>query len=154
MQEPAEADSHASGNEGLAWCWGTNQIPGMKSGAILIVDDEPEFREMMTQVLTKEGYTVTCAADGVQAGKIISHKTFDLVITDLIMPEKDGIELMNEMRWKYPQLRIVAMSGGGHVPREQYLRIARGLGAHAVLEKPFSNAVLLDLVDQVIPKAP
>jgi DNA-binding response OmpR family regulator len=124
----------------------------MKSGAILIVDDERELREMMQRFLTEEGYAVTCAADGVEASKQILARPVDLVITDLIMPEKDGIQLMNEMRWKHPQLRIIAMSGGGHVPREQYLRIARGLGADAVLEKPFSNNTLLETVDQVMLK--
>jgi CheY-like chemotaxis protein len=124
----------------------------MKSGAILIVDDERELREVMKQLLSDEGYTVMSAADGVEAGKLIAKQHFDLVITDLIMPEKDGIELMNEMRWKQPQIRILAMSGGGHVPREQYLRIARGLGAHAVLEKPFTNKTLIDLVAEVLAK--
>lgn len=124
----------------------------MKSGAILIVDDERELREVMKQLLTDEGYTVIGAEDGAEAARLIAKTHFDLVITDLIMPEKDGIELMNEMRWKQPELRIVAMSGGGRVPREQYLRIARGLGARAVLEKPFTNKTLIDLVADVLAK--
>lgn len=137
----------------LAWQIASNQIHArMKSGAILIVDDERELREVMKQLLRDEGYTVTGAADGVEAAKLIAQSHFDLVITDLIMPEKDGIELMNEMRWKQPELRIVAMSGGGRVPREQYLRIARGLGAHALLEKPFTNQTLIGLVAEVMAK--
>lgn len=123
----------------------------MSPPSILIVDDEAELCDVMHEVLTARGYAVERAADGVEASKAISHQTFDLVITDLIMPEKDGIQLMNEVRRKYPDVRVVAMSGGGHVAREQYLRIARGLGAHAVLEKPFSNQALVDLVEQVLP---
>lgn len=124
----------------------------MKAMSILIVDDEQELLDVMDQVLTARGFHVTRAANGVEATKAIARKHFDLVITDLIMPEKDGIQLMNEIRRKHPQVRIVAMSGGGHVPREQYLRIAKGLGAHAVLEKPFPNQHLVELVEQLLLK--
>lgn len=125
----------------------------MKSWSILIVDDEAELCEVMDQVLSSQGYKVARAADGLEASRAIAHEHFDMVITDLIMPEKDGIQLISEMRKKHPEVRIVAMSGGGHVPREQYLRIARGLGAHAVLEKPFTNQALLDLVSQTLSPA-
>lgn len=124
----------------------------MKPRSILVVDDDAELCEVMKQVLEDHGDRVTCATDGMQASKAIAGADFDLVITDLIMPEKDGIQLMNEIRRKYPKMPVVAMSGGGHVPREQYLRIARGLGAHAVLEKPFVNQALIDAVEQTLPR--
>lgn len=128
------------------------QRPSMNPRSVLIVDDDAEMCEVMKQVLEGRGYQVACAADGVEASKAISGTDFDLVITDLIMPEKDGIQLMNEIRRKYPRVRVVAMSGGGHVPRDQYLRIARGLGADAVLEKPFHNDALLEVVEKTLAK--
>jgi YesN/AraC family two-component response regulator len=67
------------------------------------------------------------------------------------MPEKDGMQMISEVRKNFPEVRIVAMSGGGHVPRDQYLKIAKGLGAHAVLEKPFSNQQLLATIESLAP---
>lgn len=124
----------------------------MKPRTLLIVDDDDELRDVLVEVLRSRGYVVRAARDGVEATKAIAKSDVELVVTDLIMPEKDGIQLMNEIRRKYPKVKIVAMSGGGHVPREQYLRIARGLGAHAVLEKPFSSQQLVDLVEQLLPR--
>lgn len=102
----------------------------------------------MTRVLTTKGHRVTAAANGNEASHAVAKDTFDIVITDLIMPEKDGIQVINELRRKYPQVRIIAMSGGGHVPRDQYLRIAKGLGAHSLLEKPFSNEDLVAAIEK------
>jgi len=110
----------------------------MPTHSILVVDDEPEIREILSVILAKSGHTVSCAGDGVEAGRVLAQAKFDLVITDLLMPERDGLEVIAEVRKKYPGVRIIAMSGGGHVPGEQYLGIARGFGAHVVLPKPFN----------------
>ena len=122
----------------------------MKSCSILVVDDEPELRDVVSQVLTGAGHRVTCAADGRDAIARLATETFDLVLTDVIMPEKDGMQVITEARRKHPGTRIVAMSGGGHIPREQYLKIATGLGAHAVLEKPFNNRELVETIEAVL----
>jgi CheY-like chemotaxis protein len=124
----------------------------MKSCSILVVDDEPELRDLMTRVLNRGGHRVTCAANGLEASRAVANQHFDVVVTDVIMPEKDGIQVINELRRKYPQVKIIAMSGGGHVSRDQYLKIAKGLGAHALLEKPFSNDELLATVEALAPK--
>jgi DNA-binding NtrC family response regulator len=118
----------------------------MKSCSILVIDDEPALREILSQVLTGAGHRVVGAGNGKEASKALSARAFDVVLTDVIMPEKDGMQVISELRKKFPEVRIIAMSGGGHVPRDQYLKIAKGLGAHAVLEKPFANQKLLDTV--------
>jgi FixJ family two-component response regulator len=76
------------------------------------------------------------------------------VLTDVIMPEKDGIEVIGELRRKQPNVRIVAMSGGGHVALDQYLKIAKGMGAHGILQKPFSNDELLATIEAAMVKEP
>src|SRR5688572_8539872 len=125
----------------------------MKSCSILVVDDEPELRDLIGRVLVDAGHRVTCAENGEQASRLISGERFDVVLTDVIMPEKDGMQVITELRRKHPEVRIVAMSGGGHVSREQYLKIAKGLGAHALLQKPFSNDELMQVVESVLPPA-
>jgi DNA-binding NtrC family response regulator len=118
----------------------------MKSCSILVIDDETALREILSQVLTGAGHRVVGAGNGKEASKALTIGAFDVVLTDVIMPEKDGMQVISELRKKFPEVRIIAMSGGGHVSRDQYLKIAKGLGAHAVLEKPFANQKLLDTV--------
>jgi CheY-like chemotaxis protein len=121
----------------------------MKSCAILVVDDESELREIIRHVLTAAGHRVTEAANGAEGIKIFGREHFDIVVTDVIMPEKDGMQVISELRKKSPGVKIIAMSGGGHVPREQYLKLAKALGAQVVLEKPFNNKALLEAVGKV-----
>lgn len=104
-------------------------------------------------MLEAAGYEVSVAQDGVEAPKIMAAKPIDLVITDLLMPERDGLEFITELRKKYPNVKIIAMSGGGHVARDSYLRIAKNFGAHCLLEKPFSQAAVLAAIESV-QKAP
>ena len=125
----------------------------MKACSILVVDDEPALREILSRVLTDAGHRVVGAGNGKEASKALSSGAFDIVLTDVIMPEKDGMQVISELRKKFPLVRIIAMSGGGHVSRDQYLKIAKGLGAHAVLEKPFANQQLLATVEAIIQAA-
>src|SRR5688572_1320370 len=108
------------------------------SPSILMIDDNAELRDLLQDALTKLGYVVTSAANGAEAFRAIAANRFDVVITDMLMPEKDGIEVIGELKRKQPEARIVAMSGGGRGSRDHYLQTAKGLGAHAVLGKPFS----------------
>jgi DNA-binding NtrC family response regulator len=123
----------------------------MKSCSILVIDDEPALREILSRVLVDAGHRVTGAGNGMEASKALAAETFDVVLTDVIMPEKDGMQVISELRKKFPGTRIIAMSGGGHVSRDQYLKIAKGLGAHAVLEKPFANQQLLATIEGLVP---
>lgn len=117
-----------------------------------MIDDNSQLRELLGSALTKLGYIVTSAADGAEAFDAIARVKFDVVITDLLMPEKDGIEVIGELRRKQPDARIVAMSGGGRGSRDHYLETAKGLGAHAVLGKPFSVSELSAALDLAFAK--
>jgi DNA-binding NtrC family response regulator len=122
----------------------------MPACSILIVDDEPGIRELLCIMLEAAGHSVSTAEDGVQAPKVMASRPIDLVITDLLMPERDGLEFITEVRKKYPKVRIIAMSGGGHIARDSYLRIAKTFGAHYILEKPFNQASVLGAIDSVL----
>ena len=117
--------------------------------SILMIDDNSQLRDLLGTALTKLGYVVTSAANGAEAFEAIAHSRFDLVITDLLMPEKDGIEVIGEVRRKQPAARIIAMSGGGRGSRDHYLQTAKGLGAHAILGKPFSVSELSAVLDSL-----
>ena len=105
---------------------------------ILVVDDDRQTREVVDAKLRQAGHTVSCAADGVEAIDLVRGKLFDVVVTDILMPNKDGFEVIAELRRRHGGVRIVAMSGGGRRNQEQYLKTASSLGAHATLMKPFS----------------
>lgn len=122
----------------------------MRSCSVLVVDDEAELRDVVSRVLLDAGHKVVCAANGQEATRALSKQTFDLILTDVIMPEKDGMQVISESRRMRPEMRIVAMSGGGHMSREQYLKMAKALGAHAVLEKPFGTEQLVETINAVL----
>lgn len=113
---------------------------------ILVVDDEAQIRTMLTQMLELEGYTVHTAENGEEGLALVGRHPFDLVITDMIMPVKDGLKFIMELIRDYPDLRIMAISGGGAIKAERYLTMAGYLGDIATLEKPFKRETLLELV--------
>ena len=91
----------------------------MPACSILVVDDEPLLRGFVQQMLERAGHRVASAEDGRKASEQMQQQPFDLVVTDLLMPERDGIELIDELRRQYPSVRIVAMSGGGRIGRDE-----------------------------------
>ncbi len=113
---------------------------------ILVVDDEAQMRTMLAQMLEDEGYEVHTAEHGEEGLTRIRQTRFDLVITDMIMPVKDGLKFIMELLKDYPDLKIMAISGGGAIKAERYLNMAGYLGDIATLEKPFKREVLLDMV--------
>jgi DNA-binding NtrC family response regulator len=121
----------------------------MPACSILIVDDEPGIRELLSMILEAAGHSVIAAEDGIEAPKVMASREINVVITDLLMPERDGLEFITEIRAKYPKVKIIAMSGGGHIARDSYLRIARNFGAHIILEKPFTQANVLGAIEKV-----
>ncbi len=123
----------------------------MPPPAILVVDDEPEMLDILRQVLAAAGYRVVTAGNGREASAELAREKFDLVLTDLLMPERDGTEVIGELRAKYRDTPVVAMSGGGRMPRGEYLKIAKMFGAHAMLEKPFTNEQLLSTIELLLP---
>lgn len=118
--------------------------------AILVIDDDAAVREVVSEMLKLEGYDVTIAANGREAIRLLDARGFDLVITDLIMPEKEGIETIAEIRRTHARLPILAISGGGRIGPSDYLETARYLGADATLAKPFARQELLTTVDSLL----
>jgi DNA-binding NtrC family response regulator len=113
---------------------------------ILVVDDEAQIRTMLTQMLEQEGYTVVTAENGEEGLAMVGRHAFDLVVTDMIMPVKDGLKFIMELIRDYPDLKILAISGGGAIKAERYLTMAGYLGDIATLEKPFKRDAFLELV--------
>lgn len=115
---------------------------------MLIVDDDPGIRRTLHILLSREGYQVTQARDGVEAVRMWRDQGGDLVITDLHMPEKNGIETIVELLSHSPGMRIIAMSGGGQTKRLDLLSNASMLGAVLTIEKPFTLTEMMSLVRQ------
>jgi DNA-binding response OmpR family regulator len=118
---------------------------------ILIIDDDNAFRAMLRAMLEEAGYNdIEEADDGDIGAKLFRQRPFDLVITDLIMPNKEGIEMIVELRRDYPLIKIIAVSGGGRTGPQDYLRLARHLGADRTLEKPFKCSELIDTMQGLL----
>ena len=116
---------------------------------ILVVDDEEQIRSMLTQMLEHEGFAVDTAENGEEGMDLITRHAYDLIITDMIMPIKDGLKLIMELIRDYPDQRILAISGGGAIKAERYLTMAGYLDDDiATLEKPFKRESLLALVNE------
>ena len=116
---------------------------------ILLVDDDESFRKMVHLTLERAGHDIVDARDGNEAMKLFRATPFDLVVTDLVMPDKEGLETILELRAERPGIRIIAMSGGGRNSPGNYLKVAGQMGAAEVLAKPFSNQELFDAVESV-----
>lgn len=119
---------------------------------ILVIDDNAALRRMMLRVLGNARHTVIEAQDGQEGLARFKEHGADLVITDIIMPEKEGIETMRELIKGSPATKIVAMSGGGTSHNMMFLDVARAVGADATLAKPFRPADLIDLVERLLPR--
>ena len=118
--------------------------------SILVVEDDAALRRLFEQMLLRDGHEVTIAADGAQALKLIEAMSFDVVVTDLIMPEMEGLSLLRELRHLKSPPKIIAMSGGGRGSATDYLEIAAMLGAAATLSKPFTHQQLTEAVERVM----
>jgi len=118
---------------------------------VLVIDDNQDMRELMQMVLEGAGCAVDLAGDGDEGFAAQRARPVDLVVTDIFMPNQDGIETIARLRTEYPALKVIAVSGGGSLLKPQgYLITARELGAHAVLEKPFDPDDLLRTVGKLL----
>jgi len=117
---------------------------------ILVVDDDKEVREMLRQMLERAGYEVVDACDGNVALKLYREQPTDLIITDLIMPNKEGIETIMELRRDFPDVKIIAISGGGRIGPKDYLSSAKMLGARRILAKPLDRPKLLKAIEELL----
>ena len=117
---------------------------------ILVIDDEPQVRAMLQQMLEREGYKVVEAEEGGVGIKLYQEHPPDLVITDILMPGKEGIETILALRKAYPGVKIIAISGGGRMGKLDVLPIAKSFGAVRTLAKPFEREELLEAVRAVL----
>jgi YesN/AraC family two-component response regulator len=117
---------------------------------ILIIDDEPQIRSMLKLMLERDGHEVAEAPDGIEGIRIYRQNPTDLIITDLIMPNKDGIGMIIELKKEFPDVKIIAMSGGGLNKPDGYLKGAEKLGAACTLTKPIDRDEMLRAIKDVI----
>jgi DNA-binding NtrC family response regulator len=117
---------------------------------ILVIDDDIQICEMLSQMLQKEGFEVAYAENGIKAGRIYRAILVDLVITDIIMPDKEGLETIVELRRDFPDIKIIAISGGGRVGPEPYLKMAKSMGAMFTFVKPIDRGELLDAIQKAL----
>ena len=113
---------------------------------IMIVDDEELARFTLREILEEAGYEVAEARNGNECLSFQRQSGFDLIITDIIMPEKEGVETIIELKRDYPNLKIIAISGGGRTRNLDFLKLAEEYGADQILSKPFSDDQLLEAV--------
>jgi DNA-binding response OmpR family regulator len=116
---------------------------------IAIIEDDVAIRESLKEILEINNYEVLAADSGIDLMKKVHEFKPDILITDIIMPDKDGIEIIIEAKKIYPNIILIAISGGGRIDSESYLNTAKYLGADATLKKPFTHAQLLDLLKNV-----
>ncbi len=117
---------------------------------IMVIDDDEQVRLMLRQMLERSGYVVTVAANGKEGLKLFDQGGIDLVITDIVMPEKEGIETIRELAVRAPELKILAMSGGGRIGPDAYLEVAAHVGASRTLTKPVERDELLACVREML----
>ena len=118
--------------------------------SILIIDDDEKFRVMLRNMLERANYDVAEACEGGEGIRVALGRHFHLAIVDLIMPEKEGIETIMEMRKILPNLKIIAISGGGRMKPESLLQAAKTMGAHQTFTKPIDQEEMLGAVKELI----
>jgi CheY-like chemotaxis protein len=117
---------------------------------ILVIDDDVEMRLMLKEMLSRAGYEVLEAADGNAGMEMFRSAPTDIIITDIIMPEKDGWETIVELRKDFPEVKIIAISGGDRIGPFSYLMVGKKFGANQVLPKPIKRDTLLRTITQLL----
>ena len=127
----------------------------MKSLSILVADDEESIRSLLQYFLSNAGHQVVVVSSAREAFEAMARQPFDLVITDVLMPDGDGLDLITELKKVQPKARILAISGGGrYLEGSDYLKLARGLGAHMAMMKPFTWQQLQDAIEVALASQP
>ncbi len=115
---------------------------------ILVIDDEELMLTFLRDLLEAEGYEITTAANGAEGLALFEKHPVDLVVTDIIMPVKDGLDTILELKKKAPDLPIIAISAGGNIPKERYLAVAGYMKNTKTLAKPFTRDELISAVEE------
>ena len=118
---------------------------------VLVVDDVAAVRSVLRRGLEKDGHRILEAADGREALRILARESVQVVVTDILMPEQDGIEVITRMRTEYPNIGVIAISAPAN---GMYLKMAETLGAHRTLEKPFALSEIKDAVRELVAGKP
>lgn len=118
---------------------------------ILIIEDDQQVRGMLRQTLAQAGHEVVEAADGRAGARLHRAEPADLIITDLYMPEKEGLEMIRELVQDFPDIKIIAISGGGSIVRGDYLPLATNLGALRTFQKPLDVQEILKAIQDILP---
>lgn len=117
---------------------------------ILIIDDDDQMRKLIRSFLERAGFEVEEAANGRLGMAVMRRCAVDLVITDLIMPEQEGLETIGMLKQDFPQVKIIAISGGGRIGPDAYLPAAAALGADRIFIKPFARSALVATVRELL----
>lgn len=120
---------------------------------ILLVDDDSRLRDGLRTLLRRAGYGVLEAKDGREALKIFRASPVDLIVCDMFMPEKDGLETIRDLRAEFPGVKIIGISGGGYHGTMDVLHMAKLMGAAEVLSKPVAPEKLLAVIESVLARA-
>ena len=116
---------------------------------VLVIDDNPDMRRTLQALLETEGFAVTVAADGEEALRLQRELPAAVVITDIFMPGKEGIETIYELRKQFPQTKVIVISGGLRAKGADYFAVARELGAVKAFKKPFEPNELIEAVREL-----
>ncbi len=117
---------------------------------ILVIDDDDQVRELLRQMMEHAGHEAVVAADGQIGMRMHREQPADIIVTDIIMPEKDGWEAIVELRKEFPDVKIIAISGGARLGPYSYLAIAKRFGAQRVFAKPLEKAELLRAIEELL----
>ena len=117
---------------------------------ILVIDDEPSILLMIKKMIEKAGHEVDIALNGTEGLELFEINTPDLIITDIIMPQKEGLEIILELRKKHPDLKIIAISGGGRFGPEGYLPSAKLFGANMIFQKPLIQKEFMEAISKLL----
>ncbi|MDX1775097.1 MAG: response regulator [Desulfobulbales bacterium] len=117
---------------------------------VLVIDDDLQLRKLLCKILAAEEYEAHDAANGIEGLDLIKKQAFDLVVTDIFMPGEDGLGTIMEICRNYPDIKIIAMTGGGSVKDVDFLKLASNLGAEKVFQKPVDMAVFMATVKDVL----
>jgi CheY-like chemotaxis protein len=117
---------------------------------ILIVEDEPAIRAVLRVMLERAGLEVETAGNGEEGIQAFRRQPADLILCDLFMPDRDGLELIRELRQEFPDVKIIAMSGGGFRGTVDMMLIALQFGAADILDKPFTHATVMRVIQRVL----
>jgi DNA-binding response OmpR family regulator len=117
---------------------------------VLVIDDNPDIRATLQWLLEAEGFAVSVAANGAEGLRLQKIQPAQVVVTDVFMPEQDGIETLWKFRQEHPEVPIIVMSGGGAARGTDYLSVAKQLGARSTLAKPLKPQELIDVVRELV----